>query len=256
MDPGLHSPLFELFRRGEVPREVRVLAARGGVAVQPLEQLGLLVLLSDDDDVEVATVAVDTLEGIPRETLAGFLARADVPDAMRACFAARGVLPAGAPTPDSDQPLLDRPDDEPDPTEGKAETKLLTLLPVVDRMKLALRGSREQRAMLIRDPNKLVATAVLSCPKITDSEVEGFARQTNVSEEVLRIIGTTRGWVKNYGVAAALTKNPKTPIAISLQLLPRLNERDVKLLATDRNVPEVIRQGCRKVITKGRERRE
>ena len=104
-----------------------------------------------------------------------------------------------------------------------------------------MKGSREARAMLIRDPNRMVASAVLSSPKLTMSEVESFAKMANVSDDVLRAIAQNRGWVKSYGVAHGLVKNPKTPVAMSLNLMQRLVDRDVRSLAVDRNVPEPLR---------------
>ena len=69
---------------------------------------------------------------------------------------------------------------------------------------------------------------------------------TNVGEEVLRVIGTNRQWTKNYGVVAGLVRNAKTPVAVSLNLLQRINDRDVKLLALDRNIPEPVRMAARR----------
>lgn len=119
---------------------------------------------------------------------------------------------------------------------------------VPQKVKAAMKGSREMRAILIRDPNRLVAGSVLSCPKLTEQEVESFARMANVSEDVLRTIGQTRGWVKNYAVALGLTKNAKTPLALSLTLLHRLNDRDVRAVSIDRNVPEPLRVAARKKV--------
>jgi hypothetical protein len=120
-------------------------------------------------------------------------------------------------------------------------------------MKAAMRGTRELRAVLIRDPNRLVAASVLSSPKLTATEVEQFARMANVAEEVLRVIGTSRNWTKNYGVIAGLVRNPKTPLAISMTLLQRINDRDVKMLAIDRNIPEPLRLAARKRATQTRD---
>jgi hypothetical protein len=117
-------------------------------------------------------------------------------------------------------------------------------------MKLAMKGTREQRATLIRDTNRIVATAVLTSPKLTEAEVEAFAKMANVSEDVLRIIGTNRTWLKNYAVALALAKNAKTPPGISMQLLHRLNEKDMKRISIDRNVPEVLRLAARRLAVK------
>ena len=119
---------------------------------------------------------------------------------------------------------------------------------VPEKVKAAMKGTREMRAALIRDPNKMVAAAVLSCPKLTDQEVESFARMANVSEDILRVIGGTRAWVKNYGVTLGLAKNPKTPLALSLTLLHRLNDRDLRAISIDRNVPDPLRIAARKKI--------
>ncbi len=93
---------------------------------------------------------------------------------------------------------------------------------------------------------------MLTSPKLTESEVEAFAKMGNVSEDVLRIIGTNRGWLKNYGIVLAVTKNPKTPPAISMQLMHRLTEKDIKMLTTDRNVPEALRLAARQGPDEGK----
>ena len=94
----------------------------------------------------------------------------------------------------------------------------------------------------------MVASAVLSCPKVNEQEVEAFARMGNVSEDILRTIASTRAWMKNYGVLLSLVKNSKTPLALSLNFLNRLNESDVKRLSIDRNVPEALRMAARKKV--------
>jgi hypothetical protein len=117
-----------------------------------------------------------------------------------------------------------------------------------EKVLTALKGSREERAVLVRDPNRLVSAAVLGSPRMTDGEVETFAGMRNVSDEVLRQIGNNREWTKRYGVVANLVKNPRTPLAVSLGLVSRLNPRDIKSVAVDRNVPEVIRRQAQKFI--------
>jgi hypothetical protein len=119
-------------------------------------------------------------------------------------------------------------------------------------MKLAVKGTREQRAQLVRDTNKLVSAAVLSSPKLTEQEVEMFTKMGNVSEDTLRTIGMNRAWLKNYGIVNGLCKHPKTPPAISMHLLHRLTERDLKEIARDRNVQEGLRVLAKKIVTKGK----
>ena len=249
-DPGLHSPLLDFFRRGEVARDVRELAARGALAPGPHEQLALLIVLVDDPDPGIAGLAAGTLDAIPPSVLEAFLARPEVPVQMRDFFAARGVQPGAVASDDGESPLVPIDEAELPPEEPRA----LSSLGVTERMKLAMKVSREQRSQLIRDPNRMVAAAVLSSPKLTDAEVEQFAKMANVSEEELRTIATNRNWIKSYSIIAALTRNPKTPPALSLRFIPRLVDKDVKALVTDRNVPEALRIAARKIISKGRER--
>jgi len=247
MDPGLRSPLIDLFRRGEAARDVRLLAARGALAPREIDQLALLVLLSDDADGEIAAAANATLDRLPVEPLRAFLARPEVPGEMRDYFAGRGIVAAAVPASNGDDPPSSEDEDE----NAEDDPKLLASLPIIERMKLAMKGTRSQRAQLIRDSNKLVAAAVLSSPKLTETEVEAFAKMANVAEEVLRAIAMNRSWMKNYGVVAGLTRNPKTPPGISMHLVQRLNEKDLKMLSTDRNVPEAVRLAARKFLRKG-----
>ena len=260
MDLGLRSPMLDFFKRGEVAKDVRLLAASGMLAPRALEQIVLLAMLTDDGDDEVRNVAEATLGAIPRESLAGFLGRSDVPDGLRDFFRARGIEPlAGGDG--GDEPLVNAAT-ESDPAESPEEdadaqsiTQKLALLGVADRMKAAMKGTKSERAILIRDPNKLVSAAVLSSPKLTESEVENFAKLANVSEEILRTIGMNRGWIKNYGVVAALTKNPKTPLAVSMRFVQRLNDRDLKMIALDRNLQEPLKLAVRKRIAEGKEKK-
>jgi hypothetical protein len=254
MDTGFGTPLLDFFRRGEVPQDVKLLAAQGALAPRAHEQLGLLVLLLSDADPEIARTADATLQAIPRESIAAFLARPDAPADLRTFFAARAIEPAATPLPDAeaDAPLVDTaPDAEPVAEEEETEQTALQRLAAMNvpqKVQRATKGSREERAILIRDPNKMISMAVLSSPKLTSTEIEGYARGGNISEECLRVIAKTRAWMKNYNVVYALTKNPKTPVAISMNLLARLTEKDLRQLSTDRNVPDVLRVTARKKV--------
>jgi hypothetical protein len=252
MDSAFRTPLIELFRRGDAPRDAAMLAAKGLLAKTVHEQIAILVLLADSQDAEIASLANATLDRLPAPALTEFLARPDVPAEIRDFFTQRGVHP-GTERGVSGDASADDDDDLPQIPDGTDEelSRVLANLPIKDRMKLAMKGTREQRAQLIRDPNKLVSSAVLSSPKLTDAEVEAFTKMGNVTEEVLRVIGTNRSWLKNYGVVLGLVRNAKTPPAISMQLLQRLTERDMKMLTVDRNVPEALRLAARKFIVKG-----
>ena len=253
MAAGLTTPMLDFFRRGEVARDVRMLAAQGSLAPRPLEQLGMLMLLSGDQDPEIKQTAEGTLQGLPADLVADFIARADTPTELREFFIRRGIQPSSTPAPDYEEPLVDA-DESGVALEGTDDEKQqsfqerLSSMTVPEKMKCAMKGTREMRSILIRDPNRMVAAAVLSCPKVNPAEVESFAKMGNVSEDILRTIANTRAWTKAYGVVHSLVKNSKTPVALSLNLMQRLTESDVKKISADRNVPDALRLAARKRV--------
>jgi hypothetical protein len=186
---------------------------------------------------------------------------------VREFFADRGVFPAVIPAIEADDPLIDTDPAPPIESGGQSDgdsaagesddqrrisvNQKLATMSFPDRIKAAAKGSREMRSILIRDPNKLICATVLSSPKVTTQEIEGFSRMANVAEEVLRIIGSNRAWTKNYGVAVGLTKNPKTPLTMSLHMMARLNDKDLVKLSMDRNVPEQLRIAARRKVMAG-----
>jgi hypothetical protein len=248
MDP---TPLLDFFKRGEVERDVRMQAAEGTLAPRAHEQLAILVLLLEDPDREIRQTADDTLNRIPVDVLEKFLARSDVPVDLREFFGDRGIFPAEIPPieVEFDEALIETGVEDEDEAARLSGTQELASMNFPQRLKCAMKGTREQRAILIRDPNKMICASVLSCPKVSVPEVEAFARMQNVSEDVLRIIGTNRAWLKSYGVVLALTKNPKTPLSLSMQLMTRLQAKDLAKLSVDRNVPEALRISSRKKVT-------
>jgi hypothetical protein len=247
------SPLLEFFKRGEVARDVRLLAAQGGFAPRADEQLAILVHLLEDPDQEVRQTADETLNNIPVQALSGFLARPDLSIDLREFFADRGVFPDVDVTIDFDQALIDSgEEDDPDITNESLDretvTQKLQKMSFTQRLKAAVKGSKEMRMVLVRDTNRMISAAVMSSPKMTDQEVEAIAGMASVSEDVLRIVANNRGWMKNYKISLRLVKNPKTPVAVSMNLLPRIMEKDLVGLSTDRNVPEPLRIAARKKV--------
>jgi hypothetical protein len=139
--------------------------------------------------------------------------------------------------------------------ERKPETTLQRTyrMSMVEKVKAALIGTQEERMILVRDSNKVVARAVMHSPKLNEHEVESYASMKDVCEEVLRLIAQNRKFRKIYVVVRALINNPRTPIDVGLQLLPRLNDPDVKGLILNRNVPDVIRHAAEKIIRQKKE---
>ena len=93
-----------------------------------------------------------------------------------------------------------------------------------------------------------IASAVLKSPKLSDSEVTGFAAMRSVTEEILRTIASKKEWTKNYHTVHALVRNPKTPPGLTLQFLARLGNRDLKIVAGDKNIPDLVRRNARNMF--------
>lgn len=113
-------------------------------------------------------------------------------------------------------------------------------LSVGERVQLAMKGNKDERFILIRDGARVVCSAVLESPKLTDSEVETFAAMKNVQESVLRGIAAKRKFMKNYSVIRILTANPRCPIDVSVPLLGHLMAQDLKHLSTNKNVSDTV----------------
>ena len=271
-----YGPLLDLFRRGEVSRDIRLLAASGSIQLRSFEQFGLLLLLTADSDPEIAASAEVTLLATPRPVVAWYLAQPDASPEVVAYFASRSLIPtpdegvappaeeaalpaadievvaaAADDTAENPEPEIlgtDENEDEDPDEERRSVLEKIAQLNVAERISLAMKGTREERAILIRDPNKIVGASVLSSPKLSETEVESIARMATVSEDVLRMIGNSRNWTKNYSIMIALVKNPKTPLAMSMNFLPRVSDKDLRMLSTSRSIPEVLRVSARKKI--------
>lgn len=174
--------------------------------------------------------------------------------------------PAAAPSPPPEpslavsEPLVDAPRTEPEALatyladeERHEEEKINTVQKIyrmntAEKLIAALKGNRQERAILVRDPNRLVALAALGSPRVTEPEIEAFSAMKNISDQILREIGNHREWTKKYQVVSNLVRNPRTPIAISMGLVSRLSPRDMKAVTLDKNVPEAIRKAAKKFV--------
>ena len=110
------------------------------------------------------------------------------------------------------------------------------------RVQLAMRGNKEERFILIRDGSKVVSSAVLESPKVTDQEIETFASLKNVQESVLRGIAGKRKFMKSYSVIKSLVNNPRCPLDIQLTLVKNLLVNDLRNLSNNKNVSETVRK--------------
>jgi hypothetical protein len=269
---------------------VRRKACRGELPVSLQERIEILVYLASGSEGEEQSTAFQTLQSWPAEELQQVLREPDAPVAVLE-FVATNVAPhreelgeallqspsltdhvrawlgnalsliAEAKSSEASETLTPSPeksgtpDSEPQSEKQKPTTAIQRTqrMSVVQKVKAALTGTREERMLLIRDSNKLVSRAVMQSPKLTEDEVEKYAAMKDVSEDALRVITLNRKFMKLYVVVRALVNNPRTPIDVGLHLLQRVNEFDLKRLSSNRNVSDVIRHTAEKIVRRKEE---
>jgi hypothetical protein len=141
----------------------------------------------------------------------------------------------------------DDPDAVPDTT-PEEETKELWALPVPVKIRLATLGNAFDRAVLVRDPKKIVAIAAIKSPGMTENEAAKYATNTGLCEEVISYIANRRDWTRLYTVKMALVNNPKCPLPTAMRLLPLLREKDVQQVARSKGIPSSLAAQARKLV--------
>ncbi len=119
---------------------------------------------------------------------------------------------------------------------------------VGEKLKLALKGNKEARTILIRDANRLIQRFVLQNPRLSEDEVLAMAKNRSIDQELLRKIGEHRTWPRNYQIRLALVTNPKTPLATSLPMVGQLGERDLRFISKSRNVSATVVTQARRLL--------
>ncbi len=181
----------------------------------------------------------------------------DVPQIVEAYQRVYGVDPTARPPPPEetaaaliaeyqDELGRERGEEGQPPESAEQATKKLTItqrvlkMSVSEKIKLATLGNKEARALLLRDANKLVCMAAVTSPRMTEGEIMTLANSKTTNSEVLRYVYSNRELARNYALKLSLVKNPKVPLPTALKFLTTLQERDIKELARDRNVPNTI----------------
>lgn len=128
--------------------------------------------------------------------------------------------------------------------------KAVSQMTVMQKIKLARLGNQEARGLLIRDTNKIVATAAVRSPKVTENEIAQYAKLRNVSDEVLRVIASNREFTRSYQVKLNLATNPKTPQSAAMKFLNYVQERDLRAIMKSKDVPSAIATHARRILSK------
>jgi hypothetical protein len=259
----------EVARHANVSDEtLRVLAKNGGSTVQDIvitNQVRIFNCLEILDDLRHNSKATEPVLRRVREFEEEFLikainaeeelAAAETPTIEEAIEALQTI---GAHIPALDQlPYLGSEDPGVNEAVGKAggpESAFarLTKMNIKEKVLTALKGTREERSILINSRNRLVIRGVLSSPRLSDPEVEAYAGSRTVDAEVLRIIYRNPRWMRRYQVVWQLASNPKTPIELAMRSVGRLNVRDLKRLVNNRNINPAVRKNAQNIAARRR----
>jgi hypothetical protein len=126
----------------------------------------------------------------------------------------------------------------------------LASMSISQRVRRAMLGSANERMLLVRDKNKLVATAAIRSPKIQDNEVTLIAQSRSVSDDVLRIIAQNKSWVQNHQIKIHLVMNPRTPFVFASKLVQYMRDSELKTIAKSKNVSGAIQRAARQLLEK------
>ncbi len=230
-----------------------------------------LRLLRHDDIIRALcrnpSVLASTLDGACDFCVRNGLTLLDVPQLVAAHRRVHGVDPARpAEPPETAAALMrdyapeleqERPDGaqagpETPEEQGKKVniTQRVMKMSVSEKIKLATLGNKEARMLLVRDGNKLVALAAATSPRVTDGEILSLANSRTVSSDVLRYIYSNREFTRTYAIKISLVKNPKVPLPTALKMMYTLQDKDIKELARDRNVPQTIQSQAKGLVMK------
>ena len=265
--------MIDTLREGKAPPAIRSKGAQGTLPVGAADKLEILVFLAQDPDTNISRMAAESLGKVGpdevkaaltdpqttlpvRESIANLAAEREE---IRQVLQTTPLYPSGGIQPTDSRSDAERArsesaaqeasgksreDDLPIASEDERESvfQKISRMSAAERIQLALRGNKEERGILVRDPNKLVSRSVLGSPKITEQEIETFAAMKNVSEEVLRLIGRNRRYAKKYSIVRNLVTNPRTPLELSIGMMTRLHYQDIRFLSMNKNIPETLRK--------------
>lgn len=132
-----------------------------------------------------------------------------------------------------------------------AEQYLITRvseLAVGEKVSIARRASPGLLAHLRHDPSPRVIAAILDNPRLTEDILAPVAHGAATPGPVLSLIAADRRWGVRYGIQVALARNPGTPLAASLKLLPLLRKSELKAVASDPRLSEAVRLRARVLL--------
>jgi hypothetical protein len=132
--------------------------------------------------------------------------------------------------------------------EYQSKYQMAQQMGIGDKIKMAMSGDKEWRNLLIKDSNKLVSSAVIKNPRLTEGEVLTIAKSAVQNDDIIRLICGNKEWVKNPLIRKALAENSKTPLPAALRFVATLSEKELALMAKSKNISSVIASQARRIL--------
>ena len=255
-------PHLALYVKPDAPAEEKMKVINGGVTASPSERVTLLFFLCYDSNQEIKSAAIAEMKGLPHPLVAAISASPDTHPKLRELLARlypyAAVEEVQAPPEEPEEESVETVEE--DSSEVPAEEfaaqeeeyhskyQLAQIMGVGDKIKTALTGDKEWRSLLIKDSNKLVNSAVVKNPRITDAEILTIAKSVVQNEEILRIICHNKEWTKNNDIRKALVLNNKTPLPVALRFMGFLTEKDLSAMAKSKNISSVLVNNARRML--------
>ncbi len=213
--------------------------------------LALTLLVAGGAEVETAARVVAALPGALALHLEGNPA-----EIVRLLLApppsAGAVAPAGdeavAPAGDEAEASAEGMDD--DAAKVSLWERLRRLTPP-QKMMLAGKADRFERAILVQDSDPQVLFALLKNPRLGTDEVLRVAKSSFLSFQAAELILKTQPWFANLDVRVALVHNPKLPLPFALRILPTLPDNEVRVIARGGATSMPLKQAAMKRLQGG-----
>lgn len=263
-----------LYVKPDAPFLEKMKVVSGGVTASPGERVTLLFCLCYDTNQEIKSAALAAIKGLSLPLVADIYASPETYPRLKELLARIYPLSAApemqaAPKEsektveepeeelaeeseeDQEEDQEEEPEEEPvaDDEAYQSKYQLAQSMGVGDKIKMALTGDKEWRSLLIKDSNKLVNSAVVKNPRITEPEILMIAKSVIQNEEILRIICHNKEWIKNLSIRKALVLNNKTPLPVALRFMGFLTEKDLQGMAKSKNISSVLANNARRMLS-------
>jgi hypothetical protein len=259
------SPAVAAYVRPGTSIETRLAGCGAAAGLPPFERITLLFCLSKDPESTVKSSAIEEMKLLPQAVILVYADSVDAHPLVLEMLSRIGFVCTSAieiPTDQSDQSdqtdLSDQSDqseaeEDAEPVNAESEEflskyKMAQVMGIGEKIKMALTGDKEWRALLVKDANKLVSGGVIKNPRITESEVLAMVKAGIQNDEIIRLICANREWVKNYNLRKALISNSRTPIQNAMRYLDTMGEKDLAAFAKSKNISSVLSTMAKRVL--------